>query len=145
MVLNIKAILNVETEVTSLYTPSIKTFNIVTERMSDNCLPIIIGEGICIWLTPDGALGEIECIYPNISTDLYSPQIQQKVIGTPLFYINDIQSNGICVKEFYEGFIICFSSENEIEIEVIQGNISYFFTQNILVAIGAKRMKLIKD
>ena len=75
----------VNTEIEVSFTPEVKTYNIVTGFMSDNCRPFRVSEHIMIWITEEGYIGEIECIYPEtVDTPLcsYSHDLSRK-LGFP--------------------------------------------------------------
>jgi hypothetical protein len=92
--------------VSCTYTPSVKTYNIVTENMTDDCNPIQLGNGCCIWLNERGQLGEVECIYPKLldnGTSLYS-QLGELVDGIPSFEISSFDAD-VVVEQIENGFI----------------------------------------
>lgn len=134
---------NGENEAICTYTPSVKTYNIVTDKMSDDCSPVSMTDGVCMWVDSEGALGEIECIYPRIYQNNIVPSIDRKIVGVPLFEDNNISLSSIYIQELTEGFIIWFSDVRDIEFEVSQNNISYFITTNQLVGILAKNHQII--
>lgn len=51
--------------VSCTYTPSIETYNIVTDNMTDDCIPTQLGNGCCIWL--NGNLERLNVFVQRIS------------------------------------------------------------------------------
>lgn len=53
-----------ETDIETSNIPEVRTYNIISGMMSDDCKPFRIAQSAMIWMTEDGYIGEIECIYP---------------------------------------------------------------------------------
>jgi hypothetical protein len=131
-------------EVSSSYAASVKTYNIVTTFMSDDCKAYQIGNGICIWLDNEGRLGEIECIYPIISdvnSSVESTAEITKIEGIPLIEIVSLDSNGYVVHQT-EQFVIWFSENQQVSHEVRQGNIRYLLSKEQIVGIVANGFEI---
>lgn len=132
-------------KVSCTFTPSVKTYNIVTENMTDYCKPIQLGNGCCIWVNERGQLGEVECIYPKLvdnGTSLYS-QHGKSVDGVPSFEISSLNAD-IVVEQIENGFIIWFSRRKKVEQEVSQNGIDYLLSENELLGIVAKNCEIIE-
>ncbi|MBE7897326.1 hypothetical protein G7L40_01205 [Paenibacillus polymyxa] len=131
--------------VSCTYTPSIETYNIVTDNMTDDCKPTQLGNGCCIWLNEKGQLGEIECIYPKsfkaeISTYFH---LDEWIYGTPSFEISSIDDD-VVIEQIEDGYIIWLSSKSNVDLEVSQGGISYLLSGNKLSGIVAKKSEIIE-
>lgn len=131
--------------VSCTYTPSVKTYNIVTENMTDDCKPIQLGNGCCIWLNERGQLGEAECIYPKLldnGTALYYQQ-GELVDGVPSFEISPFDAD-VVVEQIENGFIIWFSRSKQVKQEISQNRISYLLSDNELLGIVSKNFEIIE-
>ncbi|MDQ1236114.1 hypothetical protein QE450_003612 [Paenibacillus sp. SORGH_AS306] len=125
---------------TCTYTPSIRTFNIVTKHMNDECIPYQIGVGICIWLNELGAMGEIELIYPKQTSkhNFFEPNSVEKIIGEPIFSVSETDYDNVTVEISQDNFVIWLKSKSEFDLKIISENIYYLFQDNKLVAIGSE-------
>jgi hypothetical protein len=132
-------------KVSCTYTPSVKTYNIVTECMSDDCKPLQLGNGICIWLDDSGRLGEVECIYPKImEQSSFKPTFETKKLkGIPTFKTNSSGYNG-CLEELEEGFTIWLSEMQKVDQEICQDKIRYLLNGEQLVGILASNFEVIE-
>lgn len=131
--------------VSCTYTPSVKTYNIVTENMTDYCKPIQLGNGCCIWVNERGQLGEVECIHPKLldnGNSLYSQQ-SKSVDGVPSFEISSFDAE-VVVEQIENGFIIWFSRRKKVEQEISQNGIGYLLSENELLGVVAKNYKIIE-
>ncbi|MBP1175312.1 MULTISPECIES: hypothetical protein [Paenibacillus] len=131
--------------VSCTYTPSIETYNIVTDNMTDDCKPTQLGNGCCIWLNEKGQLGEIECICPKsfkngISTYFH---LDEWIDGTPSFEISSIDGD-VVIEQLEDGYIIWLSRKSNVELEVSQSGISYLLSGNKLSGIVAKKSEIIE-
>lgn len=54
-----------EVRVVAQIVPSVRTYDVTTSDMSDDCLSYRVAGQAAMWLTQDGVLAEIECIYPD--------------------------------------------------------------------------------
>lgn len=130
---------NDSSAVSCTFTPSVKTYNIVTDNMTDNSKPIQLGNGCCIWLNERGQLGEVECIYPKICNNEVSNYLYlgEVIDGTPIFEISSFEAE-VVVEQLEDRFIIWFSTKRKVDQEVSQNGISYLFSENELLGIVAK-------
>jgi hypothetical protein len=131
-------------KVSCTYTPSVKTYNIVTENMTDDSKPIQLGNGCCIWLNERGQLGEVECIYPKLfdNGDSFYSQLGELTVGVPSFVIASFNAE-VFVEQIENGFIIWFSRRKKVEREVSQNGISYLLSENELLGLVAKDIEII--
>ncbi|MFD1988352.1 hypothetical protein ACFSGI_00025 [Paenibacillus nicotianae] len=131
---------------TCTYNPSIRTFNIVTSYMNDECIPFQIGMGTCIWLNESGAMGEIELIYPiqTSKPNFFEPDTIENTIGEPSFSVSEADYDNITVEISRENFMIWLKSESEFDLKVVSENVYYLFQDKELVAIGVEAYDLIE-
>lgn len=131
---------------TCTYTPSIRTINMVTTYMNDECIPYQIGMGTCIWLNKSGTMGEIELIYPTHTSqsNFFESDRIEKIIGEPIFSVNEVDYDNITVEISQDNLIIWLKSESEFDLKVITENIYYLFQDKELVAIGAETYDVIE-
>ncbi|MEW4370817.1 hypothetical protein [Paenibacillus kandeliae] len=122
------------------YVPEVRTFNIVTEYMSDECIPYRVNTSVCVWLTATGTLGEIELIYPR--------QISEQIVwassniktqkGRPYFKDFEYEYENVVVEVSEEQFVIWLNNNGVIDLEVEANNILYLFNYNRLVGLCVK-------
>ncbi|WP_068786950.1 hypothetical protein [Paenibacillus phocaensis] len=131
--------------VSCTYTPSVKTYNIITENMNDDNKPVQFGNGCCIWLNEKGQIGEAECIYPKLLDEKGSFYEQPKVLneGTPSFIVTSFDAD-VTVEPIENGFIIWFTKEKRVEQEISQDRLSYLLLENKLVGLVAKNVGIIE-
>ena len=123
----------------SSYTPSVQTYNILTEHMSDDCIPIQTECGGCIWLDNEGALGEIEFIYPKTVQGPLLHNVGQSITGTPHFEVTDPIYESPFIQVFEGGFVIWLKEVTHIELGISNGGIIYFISNDELCGILATK------
>lgn len=141
--IKINSIKDIKTEIEISFTPQVKTYNISTALMSDECKPYRIAQSTMIWITQDGYLGEIECIYTekiNKTQCKYSQVINQ-VNGFPQLEINTCD-NEVLIQDFEGGFIIWLSRDKLINTKVSYGDLIFLLSEKELVAIVARHIMI---
>lgn len=123
---------NVETS----YVSEVKTFNMITNFMNDNCKPYEIATGAMLWINEDSIIGELECIFPPIvHQELCSISKEIKLEqGIPKLKV--IDSNGDVFIQLNEsGFTIWLKKQSNIDLQIKTNNIDFLFSYEQLVAI----------
>ncbi|UNK19513.1 hypothetical protein MNQ98_05640 [Paenibacillus sp. N3/727] len=126
------------------YTPSVLTYNITTEFRMDDCKPYQIERGGCIWLNAEGAVGEVEFIYPNTLQNSNSLVVGQNISGIPLFEVTASKYDNPFIQSFEEGFLIWLKKTTEIELLISHGKIGYLISNNKLCGMLAKNPQIIE-
>jgi hypothetical protein len=122
-----------------------RAYNIVSGLMSDDARPYPVSEKVMIWLDPAGFLGEVEAIYPPITTTSpcrYGEKLQKQE-GFPQFEVITCDNEGI-IQPLDDGFIIWWAREKIIDLEIEFKNLQFLFTQEELVAIVAHGASIIE-
>lgn len=123
------------------YEISIMNFDILTEKMNDNFLPYRIEQNVMMWLSDDGLLGEIECIYPELlveEVNLVKDQNMVKKSGFPL--INMDESLKVPKVKIFLGkeyFILYFSESQNYNKIIISESLTFYVSNATLIAIKA--------
>lgn len=128
----------------STYNTAVKTYNIVTSFMDDNCSPIQLGKNLCLWLNKEGIIGELECIYPKLVLTAKC-SLESTVtcsIGVPSF--NYLSSNReIYVQHFSKKFIVWLAENKVVTNEIRMGSVKFLFSDHELVGVLADDIKII--
>ncbi|WP_411347696.1 hypothetical protein [Paenibacillus sp. WLX2291] len=127
------------------YIPEVQTFNVITEYMSDECIPYRLSMGACVWLTATGVLGEIELIYPLQLSEhiLWKRNHTSKQKGHPYFQDLEYEYENVVVEVAENQFIIWLDTQSVIDLEITANNLMYLFSKNRLVGLYAKGYKII--
>ena len=135
----------VDAEIELSFTPSVKTYNVVTSFMSDACKPYRVSDSTMIWLSEKGELGELECIYPTIADEplcQFSDKLAQGN-GFPRFLITS-HDNDTYVQHDDDGFTVWLKRNRVIDTEILFANLIFLISEKELVAISAKKVKLVE-
>lgn len=133
------------TDIEVSMTPEIRTYNIVSGLMSDNCQPYRVAERIMIWLTPTGLLGELEAIYPptvNKFPCQYEKELR-KQDGFPRFEVITCNGEGI-IQPLDDGFIVWLRKERTVDLLIEFKQVQFLFEQDELVAIVTHRVSIVE-
>ena len=122
-----------------------RAYTIVSGLMSDDGRPYRLAERVMIWLDPVGFLGEVEAIYPPMTTRALCQyeETLQKQGGFPQLEVLAYDNEGI-IQPLDDGFIVWLAKEKIIDLEVEFKNLQFLFTQEELVAIVAHQASIIK-
>ena len=135
----------VNTEIEVSFTPEVKTYNIVTGFMSDNCRPFRVSVHIMIWITEEGYIGEIECIYPEtVDTPLcsYSHDLSRK-LGFPQIEICSCD-NEAYIQHCDEGFTIWLNKEKMINKIIDCNQFLLLVSGDELVAVKTQECNIVE-
>ncbi|PYE41867.1 hypothetical protein HUB98_07230 [Paenibacillus barcinonensis] len=126
------------TEIEATYTDEVKTYNLVTGYMTDDCQPYRVAQSAMIWLSSSGEIGEVECIFPRIveeSPCKSSGQIKKQE-GFPILDITSEPASEVCI-QFHEGdFTIWFAKDKMIDSQVQADSTTFLIAEaNELVGI----------
>lgn len=123
------------------YETSIMNFDILTEKMNDNFIPHRIEQNVMMWLSDDGLLGEIECIYPKLLDEevaLAKDQYTLDESGFPLISVEE--SLEVPVVTVFKGekyFILYFSELQNYNRIIISESLTFYVHNAMLIAIKA--------
>lgn len=128
-----------DTDVEVSVTPQIKTYNIVTGCMSDDCKPYRVAQSAMMWISENGCLGEIECIYPIVVEDDMCSfrETTTQFTGFPVFEIISCD-NEAYIQNKDNGFVIWFNKSKEIDTEILFEQLSFLISEKELVGIICK-------
>lgn len=136
-----------DTNIEITYTPDVRTYNIVSGLMTDDCRPFRIAQSAMIWIDENGYIGEIECIYPIVveeQTCIFKDKVKT-FDGFPAFEIpycgND---NEVYIQNQDSGFIIWFSKDKEIDTIIKFKQLRFLIVSNELVGITCKEHEIIE-
>lgn len=125
--------------------PTVRTYNIVSDLMADDCKPYRVAEHVMIWLDPAGFLGEVEAIYPPMTTSAlcqYGDTLQKRN-GFPQLAIMSCDNEGI-IQPLDNGFTLWLAKEKIIDLEVTFKNVQFLFAQEELVGLIAHQALIIE-
>lgn len=126
---------NIETS----YIDEIKTFNIVTNFMDDDCKAYEIAIGSMLWNNDNSIMGELECIFPPIVHSdqcVFSKGIRS-VNGIPKLKVIDNNAD-VCLQLSESDYIIWFKKEANIDLQINSNNVEFLFSDEELVAIKVR-------
>lgn len=142
--IKIKGIKAKDTEIKISFTSQVKTYNIISGFMSDECKPYRVAQSVMIWINGDGYIGEIECIYPtnvNKTQCNYSEKVNQ-INGLPIIEIYSCDNEAF-IQHFEGGFILWLSKDKFINTEVSFKDLTFLLSGKELVAIKANHTIII--
>lgn len=122
----------------------VRTYNIVSNLMSDDCLAFSIGLSSIIWLTNQGFLGEIESIYPRLTDKplcKMAMEVQRKD-GVPQIDIVEGE-NYVSIEAGEQSYTLWLTRDKVIDLEIVCGNISFLTSKDELAAISCKEVTYI--
>lgn len=123
------------------YEASIMNFDILTEKMNDNCIPYRIEQNAMMWVNEDGLLGEIECIYPKLLDEevaLAKDQYTLEESGFPLISVEgSLEVSEVNVFQGEEYFILYFSELQNYNRIIISDSLTFYVHNATLIAIKA--------
>jgi|LSQX01.2.fsa_nt_gb hypothetical protein len=134
-----------DTNIEITYTPNVRTYNIVSGLMTDDCRPFRIAQSAMIWIDENGYIGEIECIYPIVVEDqICTFKDKVKIFdGFPAFEI-PYCDNEVYIQNQVNGFIIWFSKDKEIDTIITFKQLKFLISNNELVGITCKEHEIIE-
>jgi hypothetical protein len=144
--IKLRGLQSVDTTVKSTFTPEVRTYNIVSGRMSDECKPYRVAQHAMFWLDDEGFLGELECIYPKVVEQAYCHYSDTLVPrnGFPQFEV--LSTDSICaVQHQGNSFTVWFSKDKTIDDEIVSENVHFLFAGDELVGIKADQISIIED
>ncbi|MHB1685217.1 MAG: hypothetical protein ACYCYO_20830 [Bacilli bacterium] len=126
---------DVEIEVVS----SVRTYDITTTDMTDNCTPYRFAQKAMMWLNQNGFIAEVECIYPQTVDNpvcAMSDDVNTRK-GSPILEL-DGESGQVWVEEHDASFTIWFEQGHEIEQEIVVArNLKVLASQSQVLGITA--------
>ncbi len=111
--------------------------------MTDESKPIQLAGGGCIWLAADGAIGEIEFIFPKIVQKPNEIRANQYVIGIPAFELTTPKYDNSFIQVLEEGIIIWLNEQAEIELSIRSEHIEFLISNNQLCGVLIKDVTII--
>lgn len=123
------------------YEASIMNFDILTEKMNDNFIPYRIEQNVMMWVSEDGLLGEIECIYPKLLDEevaLAKDQYTLEESGFPLISVEgSLEVPEVNVFQGEEYFILYFFELQNYNRIIISDSLTFYVHNATLIAIKA--------
>ena len=121
---------------TAEYASTVKTLNIVSTTMSDNCTAYKESTSCIIWLDENNSLGELECVYPEQVSQLVYGDCEHLPITrlTPVFeIIPEDRSMYIFLQEKHA--ILLFYNDKTPDKKCIMGDVTFYIDNDLVVAI----------
>lgn len=123
----------------SSFAEEVKTFNIITSKMDDDCKPYRINQNCMMWVSGEGILGEIECIFPIVTVNL--PKCIEKSVpsceGFP--FVEGLYSDSSTKVYLDDGrFILVFDDSEVATIRYQQDNVCLYASKQSILAIECK-------
>ena len=135
----------ITTTITSTFTPEVRTYNIVSGIMSDECKPYRVAQQAMMWLNDEGFLGELECIYPQMVEQALC-RYQNDIVpqnGFPQFEVVS-RDNISYVQHQGKSFCVWLDRDKTINSEVLYESIHFMFADGELVGIRADQNSVIE-
>lgn len=126
------------------YVQEVKTYNVTTEFMSDDCVNYRVEQSNMIWLNDQGEIGEIESIFPKIVQQApcyFAEQIEYKN-AFPLLHIIS-KNDDFCVQHDHNEFTMWFVKEKLINLQVNYQNIDFFIGNDELLGIHCRHISTV--
>jgi hypothetical protein len=134
-----------DTNIEIKYTPDVRTYNIVSGLMTEDCKPFRVAQSAMIWIDENGYIGEIECIYPIVVEEQICT-FKDKVktfYGFPAFEILCCD-NEIYIQSKGSGFVIWFSKDKEIDAVITFKQLKFLIANNELVGITCEEQNIVE-
>jgi hypothetical protein len=138
-VIGLQSLADVDIEVS--YTPEVRTYNIISGMMSDDCLPFRVAQHVMVWLNTDGLLGELEAIYPpivGVSLCTYADHINEQE-GFPRLMVVAVGDEGL-LQPIEDGFVVWFAQKRMIDRIITFKTLTFLAVEDELVAIVAHQV-----
>lgn len=139
--MKIKEVICNTIKIKNSFEESIGNFDILTENMDNNFTPYRIDQSVMMWISEEGILGEIECIFPEQVSDeitLISSKIVREQNGFPVININEeISCNEVSVFAGDDYFVLYFTNTKEYDMKIISQNLVFYLFNSELIAIKA--------
>lgn len=141
--IKIKDVKKVQTEVEISYTPEVKTYDIMTGFMTDDCRPYKVTISTMLWIDEQGYFGEIECIYSEKVQEFLCRDAcnVMEVFGFPQFEVISCD-NEEYIQDFEDGYIIWLLNDKLIDTKIIYSDLIFFISDSELVGILTKHAKV---
>jgi len=142
--IKIKSYKTKDTNIEVTYTPNVKTYNIVSGLMTDDCRPFRIAQSAMLWIDENGYIGEIECIYPIVVKEqICTFKDKMKTFdGFPAFEI-PYCDNEVYLQNQDSGFIIWLSKDKNIDTIITFKQLRFLIANGELVGITCKKEGMI--
>jgi hypothetical protein len=139
------AVRSEETEIQSTYTPDVRTYNIVSGLMSDDCKPYRVAQSMMIWMTESGHMGEIECIYPVAVEGQMClfKEIVKELSGFPVFEVLCCD-NEAYIQNHNNGFTLWLTKDKEVDTQIEFKQLKFLVANNELVGINCKEYVILE-
>jgi hypothetical protein len=132
-------------DIEASYTPEVRTYNIISGIMSDDCQPFRVARHVMVWLNADGLLGELESIYPpivGVSFGAYADQINYEE-GFPQLMVFAPESEG-SIQLLEDGFVVWFAQKQMIDRIITFKTLAFLVSEGELVALEAHQVTFVK-
>jgi hypothetical protein len=138
------SISNKAVKYTNQFIPSVNTFDITSQIMSDEFRPYQIANNAMLWADENGFFGEIEVFSPivtEISIGLKLPKVR-KEFGVPqMTFTKSI--NKVIVEKYLSTFTVWLSEHPVIDLEVMSDTVTFLFEKEELVGILAHSFEIL--
>lgn len=130
---------DVQTEIEVSYTAEVKTYNLITDLMSDECEPYRVAQSAMLWLNRNGDIGELECIYPKVveSSPCRFSELIYEQKGLPQLEVTSDDSD-VYVQHHEEGYIVWFTKGKVIDSQIQMKNTTFLLAGSELSGIVCK-------
>lgn len=122
-----------------------RAYTIESDVMSDDARPYGISGKVMIWLNTEGFLGELEAIYPPLTTSAlcqYGERLQKEE-GFPRLEVIACNNEG-SIQTLADGFVVWLAKEKVIDQEVTFKTVQFLFAQEELVGIVARQALILE-
>lgn len=126
------------------YIQEVKTFNLLSKEMNDECIPYLDSTACMLWIDDKNVLCELESIYPvDVNEDRGFRKMQlEEISGLPVILVDNEDK---VVKIFREGKdVILFLNDNKKpDKKCVNENIIYYISKNEIIAIECKNTEIV--
>ncbi len=127
------------------YIKEVRNYDILTNYMSDDCVPYRIHQATMLWISEAGELGEIECIYPIMvesKEPLELSGFPQKH-GVPILEVVSSEDAEVWIEYQKNTFIIWLAANKSIQSCIEAANIKFLVTaESELIGILCERVTI---
>ncbi len=135
----IQDVLERTTRVQIEVTRDVETYDITTSDMDDSCIPYRVAQKAMMWISNDGLLAELECIYPQYVNGplCFNASSLITLNGTPKI-VCDKSVGQVWIEDRGSSFTVWFTKGEQITKEVIVApNMKVLVTNSQVVGITA--------
>lgn len=136
--------LTIDPKYEASYIEEVRTFNMISHNMNDDCKPHLESTACMIWVDENGLIGELECIYPiELEDDRGVRELKLEMAsGIPCIRVS-YQEKAVKLFRDKDNVILFLTDEKKPDKRCRVGNLIYYVTGNELIALECIKTKIV--